>query len=537
MLKKLPVGIQSIKEVIEGDYVYVDKTAHVLKLINEGKYYFMSRPRRFGKSLFVSTLEEVFKGNRKLFSSCDIAKSSYDWTPHPVIHIDFSQTSNQTSKTFKQSLERILREIAKTHGKEIEIPTLPEGLANLVKALSVSGKVVILVDEYDKPILDHLEDTKTADENRNLLRSLFGTLKGLDPYLKFVFTTGISKFSQVSLFSGLNNLDDITITAQFATMMGYTERELELFFCDHIDKIAQEKHTSPSKILSTIKEWYNGYCFFPNSTKVYNPFSTLSYLKYGTEQSYWYRTGTPAFLIEQIKKKFPSTLDLSGSKMKHTQLADIQSIDKIDLRALMWQTGYLTLKNYDSSTALYELDFPNREVREAFFDSLLIEFDESFPSEIATHAKTTKKNLLDCNFQAFFDRIKTFFAKIPYHLSSKGNEGFYHAVFLSLLEGMGLKTSAEDVTNLGRVDLVVETDKTTFIFELKINKNAEVALLQTELKCYAEKYCHQSKQLALIGVNFDTNYRNISDWRGKLFSTEGKLLTGLIPRKTNPLVS
>jgi len=293
----------------------------------------------------------------------------------------------------EKSIERSLSEIALNYGVSIDTPTLQEGLANLVKKLSQIAEVVVLVDEYDKPIIDNLSCTKTADANRDLLRSFFGTLKGLDQHLKLVFITGVSKFAQVSLFSGFNNLQDLTMSPHYSVLMGYTKEELKTVFSPHIEKIAKNKNCNTTSVLTHIKEWYNGYCFSENCELVFNPFSTLSYLNDGLSRSYWFSSGTPSFLIEQIRKKPLAAVELSHAKFKRSQLLDIQNLAKIDLRALMWQTGYLTISGYDPKLDLYELDFPNREVRTAFFDTLLQEFDENFPSDVAIHSERIRNDL------------------------------------------------------------------------------------------------------------------------------------------------
>lgn len=519
MKKKLPVGIQSINEIISSGYVYVDKTAFVEQLIAEGKYYFMSRPRRFGKSLFLSVLKEILGGNRELFIGCQIYSGSYDWQPHPVIYLDFSQIPTSTPDKLEQGLHEVMEKIAKAHGIHIEGSSLQLCLVSLIENLSKKSRVVILVDEYDKPIIDNLSNLDIAEKNRDLLRSFFGTLKGLDDHLKFVFITGVSKFSQVSLFSGFNNLRDITIDPKYSTMMGYTEKEIHHYFHDYVKDIVKERrNTDEHTVFEEIKQWYNGYRFSEQNHPVYNPFSTLNFLITGKSRSYWFRTGTPSFLIEQIRKIPQSATQLSGARATESELLDIRDMRRMDLKALMWQTGYLTIQNYDPHTGLYQLEFPNKEVRTAFFDSLLQEFAEVSPSDVVVHARASKKELETYDLAAFFKRMNGYFAKVPYHLFVGAREGFYHAVFLSLLEGMGITTRAEDPTNIGRIDLFVELQNSIYIFEFKIDKSAEIALEQTLIKKYKEKYSHKNKEIILIGVNFSSQSRNISDWKAERFS-------------------
>src|SRR3990167_6603492 len=318
-MKKLPVGIQSIEEIIRDGYIYVDKTQFAKKLITEGKYYFLSRPRRFGKSLFLNTLEEILSGNKELFKECQIYESDYDWQIYPVIFFDFSLIANRDPIEFKESLKRKLQNIGTEYGLSITAPTVQEGLEALVVGLSKeNNRVVILIDEYDQPIINNLKHLEIAEQNRDLLKDFFGTIKGLDKYLKFTFFTGVSKFSQVSLFSGPNNLTDITMDPEYGEMMGYTEEEVKQSFNKHIQSITKErnllgKKTSEREILDEIRQWYNGYRFSERESSVYNPYSTLRFLAQGKTESYWYSTGTPSFLIDQVKKHPQAAIPLSGT--------------------------------------------------------------------------------------------------------------------------------------------------------------------------------------------------------------------------------
>ena len=282
-MKNLPIGIQTIQDIITKGYIYVDKTQFALELTQTGKHYFLSRPRRFGKSLFVSTLKEIFKGNRALFQGCHIAQSNYDWKPHPVLLLNFGDINNKTPEKLEVDLRDALNTIGEEQGIEVVKPSLESHLKALIKALAKNGRVVILIDEYDKPLIDHLHNQEVAEGNRKLLQDFFGVLKNLDEYIKFTFITGISKFSKVSLFSGANHLNDISMSAQYAAMMGYTQEELTEYFGQHIQAITQKRNQkgqaiSEEEVLAEIKDWYNGYRFSEEEIYVYNPFSTLKYL-------------------------------------------------------------------------------------------------------------------------------------------------------------------------------------------------------------------------------------------------------------------
>ncbi|MEM7175995.1 MAG: AAA family ATPase, partial [Chlamydiota bacterium] len=467
-MKKLPIGIQNLEKILaKGEYIYIDKTRFAYQLIDEGiPHYFLSRPRRFGKSLFVNTLEHIFKGNKELFKGCQIYESDYDWQEYPVIHFDFSQILNKTSKKLETGLEESLQDIAESYGISIAGASIQTQLKRLIINLAKKNKVVVLVDEYDKPIINNLNKLEVATQNRDLMRDFFGVLKGLDQYLKFTFFTGVSKFSQVSIFSGLNNLTDITMNPKYATLMGYTEEEVKRDFKEYIEAIAKERSQKAPNILSQLRKWYNGYRFTEEDTSVYNPYSTLRFLSEHKPQGYWYATGTPSFLIDQVKKHPQSVVILKDLKVSKAMLSDISKLDKIDLAALMFQTGYLTIKDYAEKQSAYFLDFPNKEVRDAFFDSLLQEFAEISPFQVSDRGDEVRKHLDGFELNAFFAIMNNHFAKMSYHLFSNAKEGFYQAVFFTFLEKSGITTMTEVATNIGRIDLACETKKAICIFEL-----------------------------------------------------------------------
>ncbi|MCB1073602.1 MAG: AAA family ATPase [Chlamydiia bacterium] len=537
-MKKLPIGIQSIEKILgEGEYLYVDKTGFIKSLIDEGApYFFMSRPRRFGKSLFLNTLEEIFKGNKELFRGLQIYQSDYDWREHPVLHFDFAKILSETSKDFKKGLEDAIDDFSNLHEIPTEGSSYLSKLNRLITSLSEKNQVVVLVDEYDSAIINHLKNVEVAEKNRDLLKAFFGTLKSLDRYLKFTFITGVSKFSQVSLFSGPNNLTDITMDPKYAGMMGYTEEELKENFQDYIQDIAKNRNkhgnsVSEQDIVEEIRTWYNGYRFSESELSVYNPYSTLRYLSAKKAESYWYSTGTPSFLIDEAKKHPQSVVPLSGTSALKSTLSDISKLDRIHLAALMFQTGYLTINGYNPEENSYDLDFPNKEVKEAFFNSLLQEFTEVDPLEVTRAAKEIKQDLHKLDLNAFFSKMNVHFAKMPYHVFHHAKEGFYQAVFFTFLETSGIKTMAEISTNIGRIDLMTETPETVCIFELKLDKTAEIALTQTERKKYRQRFSMSNKDTLVIGANFSSKSRNINDWKAILYSSEGERIREILPSK------
>ena len=539
-MKELPVDIQHIDKILaKGRYVYVDKTPFAYQLITGGaSNFFLSRPRRFGKSLFLDTLAEIFKGNKELFKECAIYHSDYDWEPHPVLAIDLYRPPCRTANEFEESLKRAVHNLAKAHALSIEVPTAQEGLATLLTTLfeKHQQQVVVLVDEYDRPIVHNLARPAVAQANRELLGDFFGTFKSLSKYLRFLFITGISRFSKVSLFSEANHLDDISMYPQYATLMGYTEEELRAAFAEHIQAIAQARSqpgqsVSEEAVLSEIKQWYNGYRFSESEACVYNPFSTLKFMETQKAKSHWYSTGTPSFLIEQIKKHPASSVSLAGSNALESELADVSNLTEINLKALMFQTGYLTIQDWELDKGLeetvYRLNFPNKEVHKAFYNSLVRNLGKLLPQSISEQAVQLQKELLSLDLSGAVETLNIQFAKIPYDAFKEAKEGFYQAILLLCLELSGLKTCGEVHTNLGRIDLVVQQPKHTFIFELKVDQPAVVALDQIHRKRYQERYLKDGKEIVAVALSFSTKTRNIGEHKAGRYTQEGVLLEEL----------
>ncbi|MBF5059086.1 ATP-binding protein [Candidatus Neptunochlamydia vexilliferae] len=530
-MKKLPIGIQNIREILEEDQVYIDKTLFAQELIKAGKYYFISRPRRFGKSLFLNTLQEILSGNKKLFKRCKIYDSDYDWQKYPVLYLDFSKIANKTPDQLETALRVRLELIAKKHDISIVTADIQVALDTLIVGLSskYKSKVAVLIDEYDKPIIDRLEDLSTARENRDLLKGFFGTLKGLDSELRFMLITGISKFSRVSLFSSLNNLKDITMDPRYAAMMGYTEEELKNAFSDHVQSIVSERQdTSSEKVLEEVREWYNGYRFSKSETCVYNPFSTLNFMDEKEPATYWYTTGTPSFLVNQLKKHPQSMVSIDGTTARGDELMDISSLEHIDLKALMYQSGYFTIKGYNPTSKRYRLGLPNEEVRTAFMYSLTKHFTDNIDVRSSEKfVKALEKHQVDI----LFEHIKVGFSSFAYQVFAGAKERTYQAMLLSMLHGMGFDPLSERATNTGRIDVMLEMPKTTYILELKLDGCADAALDQIRQKEYFKPYTHKGKEIAIIGANFSSEARNISEWKGELLTESGEKLRDLLLEK------
>lgn len=358
--------MQTFSELITGDYIYIDKTKDIHHLFEDGgKYYFLSRPRRFGKSLMLSTLEEIFLGNKELFKDLWIY-DKIEWVKHPIIHIDFTNLDYETDELLKQSLEETLNKIAKQYGVQLTTVNYKTRFGELIEELSSAGQVVILVDEYNKPIIDHIRDRNAAEANRKTLVNFYSVIKSADKFIKFAFLTGVSKFSIVSVFSGLNNLRDITLSRNFSTLLGCTQQELNAYFGGYIDRLSDQTGFERELLLSKIRDWYNGYSW-DGETFVYNPFSLLNLFKENSFDNFWFSTGTPHFLIELIKQQ-PGVLPELDRWPVRSHAFDSYDLDHLEIAPLLFQTGYLTITSIsiDGEKKSCYLDYPNQEVKESF---------------------------------------------------------------------------------------------------------------------------------------------------------------------------
>ena len=511
LLKKLPIGISTLRDIINEDYLYIDKTHIALELINSGRYYFLSRPRRFGKSLFLDTLRTIFDGDKELFKGLYIY-DKYDFKKYPVIRISF----NDGKFTSKESFNQYLYELMDKNQRDLEISCPKDfSMSGCFKRLieeaynKYNQKVVILVDEYDKPILDNIENTEIAREMREELKGFYSVIKGSDEYLKFVFITGVSKFSKVSLFSGLNNIDDITLDSKYATICGYTQNDVETTFAKHLE----------GQDFAKIKHWYNGYKFLGEG--VYNPFDILLFISKGfTYDNYWFSTATPTFLLKLLEKNNYFLPDLENI-VKDRKMLDSFDVDYIELETLMWQTGYLTIDRVETilDDRSYYLTIPNQEVRVSLLGSFA-----DFMSKIQNPKATTNKillSLIDADLSSLQIAIKSLFASIPYYLYTNNpmfeREGYYVSVFYAYLKAMGLEIVVEKTTNKGRIDMVIKMSETIYVIEFKVDDPN--ALSQIKEMKYHEQYLSDERDIYLIGLEFDTKDRNISkvEWEKVVF--------------------
>ena len=468
-MKKLPLGIQNFRKIIEGDYVYVDKTRYVYDIINNASYYFLSRPRRFGKSLFLDTLSEAFSGDKELFKGLYIYDTDYAFSKYPVIRLDMSNISNETPEILEKSLFAALQMRVIAEGLTI-ISDIPSDIfKTLIEALyeKYQQRVVVLIDEYDKPILDHLTNLETAEANRQVLRGFYGILKSMDPYLRLTFITGVSKFTKTSIFSELNNLFDITLTEEYANICGIAIEDLCGYFGEHIAYLASLPRFKRYDDLSEkILAWYDGYSW-DGCTRVINPFSLLSFLKQKRFAGFWYMSGTPSFLLKLLKNKPESFLTLNKLEISERVL-DIFDLNNMEIEPLLFQTGYLTIQEtrIPDDTASYLLKIPNLEVREALYMNIIAVFTEK--GEVFTEAtyRKVKESLKAGDPQNVLTLLKSLFAAIPYQLHID-REAYYHSIFFAVMNVLGFDMEAEVSTAKGRVDAVLELEDKVYVMEFK----------------------------------------------------------------------
>ncbi len=513
--KPLPIGIQTFRKIIESGRLYVDKTRHLYPLLKQGGgVYFLSRPRRFGKSTLLSTFEEIFLGHRELFQGLWIDHADYDWKSFPIIRLDLNDYNPE--RPLSDFLLRLLHKQASSSG--LHLPddlNYSEAFYELIERTYLQSEgstpVVVLIDEYDKPLISTLSDKNLATLNQKTLKHFYSVLKSSDRYLHFVFLTGVSKFSQVGVFSGLNHLDDLSWMDSYANLLGWDQEELETNFQFYLQQLAQAHQMSLEQTLEKIRIQYNGYRFSKRECYVYNPFSTMLALHHQSFEDYWFQSGTPTFLIDLIRRRNFDLPKMEGLMLRAKSFS-AYDVDKLQLPPLLFQTGYLTIRNYQPDRDTYTLGYPNREVRNGFNEQLLDSFLEA-ETEIGESLLNEMWNaLLDHDFPVFFDVLHTLLAKIPYNIQI-AQESYYQSIFYLIFSLLGVDIQAEVTTNRGRIDAVIETDDSVFLFEFKLNNRAETALQQIEERGYGEKYRRSGKQVVCIGMNFEEATRNVGEYQ------------------------
>ncbi len=504
-MKPLPVGIQTFRNLIEGGYLYIDKTQYLYNLVLNSKgAYFLSRPRRFGKSLMLSTLEEIFLGNKELFKDLWIYKADFPWIKHPVIRMDFSKQKATSVEALTEFIHNELNDIAQSYGVTLERTYYYEKFQELIKKLSQHGKVVILIDEYDKPIIDHLEDTDKAIEMREIMKGFFTVLKGNDEFIRFLLLTGVSKFSKAGVFSNLNHLADISLRDPYSSLLGITESELLFYFPEYINEVSLIEKLTMEETITKIRQFYNGYQFSAYGTTVYNPFSTLLLFDSKSFTHHWFETGTPEFLIKLILKK---NYDILEIPLQVEEMAfSTYDIEDLSLTPLLFQTGYLTIKAYDRDLLVYTLDYPNFEVRQAFSNFLLKKLEKNRLSEsyLIKMIQAIQKD----DFELYISHLRTIFSNIDYDLHI-ANEKYYQTIFYLIFSLLGMKIKAEVKTNIGRIDVVIE-NKSIYILEFKLNGTKEEALAQIKTKKYYERFLKKDKPIYLVGLEFQN--KNVGEY-------------------------
>lgn len=508
MPKKLPLGLQDFKGIIEDGYKYIDKTRYLYQMTSSGKYFFLSRPRRFGKSITINTLHELFSGSRELFEGLWI-QDKWDWNKkHPVLRLTFTGIGF-VEQGLEAGMHYLLNKNIKDHGlPAVDLPVSGK-FEYLIQALSERGKVVVLIDEYDAPIIHYLGvDTQRAIQNRELLREFYTVLKNNDSYLEFVFLTGVSKFSKTGIFSGLNNLTDLSIHPAYATMLGYTQSELEHHFSEEIENTAHTMNLSREALLNEMKTWYNGYRFEENAESVYNPVSINNFFSLQKFENFWFATGTPTFLINLLKKD--GIFDLNHTRQT---VLDFDSFDLEDIRTygLLYQTGYLTIQSRDAF-GQYTLDYPNLEVKNAMLAYLLEAFGGVSKGTGISTAIRMEIAFMENDLETVIRSLQAIFADIPYFLVEKYPEKFFHAAIHLLFTYIGIRVRSEVCTTEGRADSMVETPTHVYILEYKLDKSPQAALDQIKQKKYYRSAWTTGKPVVGVGVNFSSKTRNIEAW-------------------------
>lgn len=510
--KIYPIGIQNFEKIRKDGYFYIDKTALIYQLVKTGSYYFLSRPRRFGKSLLLSTLEAYFQGKKELFDGLAMEKLEKDWIKYPILHLDLNAEKYTAPEALDQVLESALRGWEALYGAQDYERTFASRFQGIIqRACDKTGqRVVVLVDEYDKPMLQAIGNDELQKSYRETLKAFYGALKSKDGCIKFGMLTGVTKFGKVSVFSDLNNLDDISMRNQYIDICGINEQELHDNLEDELHSLASAQGMTYDEICAKLQEYYDGYHFTHNSIGMYNPFSLLNTFKYNEFGSYWFETGTPTYLVELLKKHH---YDLRRMAHEETTATVLNSIDSTSDNPIpvIYQSGYLTIKGYDQRFGIYRLGFPNREVEEGFINFLLPFYANTNAVESQFEIQKFVREVESGDYDSFFRRLQSFFADTPYELV-RDLELHYQNVLFIVFKLVGFYVKAEYHTSAGCIDLLLQTDKFIYVMEFKLDGTAEEALLQINEKHYAQPFENNDRKLFKIGVNFSAEMRNIEKW-------------------------
>ncbi len=510
MEKNLTTSVYTFSKIIEQNFLYIDKTKLIYDIVkNPTGIYFMSRPRRFGKSLTLSTFESIFSGEKELFKGLFIYNKSFDWKKYPIIHLSLNKMRAKNADELEENLIIAVDRIAKSYKIKLETKRSYQKFEELIDELYKIDSVVILIDEYDKPLLDNVNNKAERTGIKETLKSFYSVIKGSEKYLRFVFLTGVSKFSRVSVFSDLNNLDDLTMNNKYGTVLGFTQDEVDKYFGDRIKKIAKKQNKDYKELREKLRDTYNGYRFCEENARVYNPVSLTKFVMEERIRHYWFETGTPTFLLELMKENNYNLMKLEELKLNAAAFSTYE-IENLRIEPLLFQTGYLTIKEYNEKDDQYTLSYPNLEVKGAFLNYLTDYYTPVSKEDAPNYIIELKNAVRDNKIDEFMKILKIFFANIDYDLHID-NEKYYQTIFYLVFTMLGFRISAEVKTNKGRIDAVIETDTHTYIFEFKLFDTAKNAMKQIEDKKYSEKYLLNKKQIVLIGVGFDKETKNIKD--------------------------
>ncbi|WP_455622233.1 AAA family ATPase [Parabacteroides sp.] len=508
-----PIGIQTFSEIREGNYVYVDKTALVYGMTHaDSKYVFLSRPRRFGKSLLTSTLHSYFEGRKDLFEGLAIERLEKEWTSYPVLHFDMSTAKHMDKERLLSELERKLYDYEQIYGRDESAIYTNQRLESLIKrAYAQTGqKAVVLIDEYDAPLLDVVHEEKELPKLRDVMRNFYSPLKACDPYLRFVFLTGITKFSQLSIFSELNNIKNISMLPEYAALCGITEEEMREQMGEGIGRLADNLGVSPEDALGALKSNYDGYHFTWPSPDIYNPFSLLNALADSRLDSYWFGSGTPTYLIEMLRKYQVIPQEIGNRRCVAADF-DAPTERMTSVTPLLYQSGYITIKGYSRFGSLYTLDIPNKEVRIGLMRSLLPNYVRH-PAELNTLVVDMAEKIYNGDMEGGLCLLRTYLSTIPY-CDNTHYEGHYQQLLYVIFTLIGNYVDVEVRTPKGRVDMVLHTPGTLYVVELKIDSSADAAMNQIDLKEYPERFALCALPIVKVGINFDSEKRTIEGWR------------------------
>ena len=513
--KELTTSKYNFKSIINGNCMYVDKTEEIYNLVSKTDgQFFLSRPRRFGKSLTLSTLESYFKGEKELFKGLYIYdKKDLGWKKYPIIKLSMNLVSSKTADEFDRKLCNELEDIAEDYELELKRDGASERFKELIKKLhkKYDSTIVILIDEYDKPILDNIGDKEEVLNIRTFLKGFYGMVKAMEEYLRFTFITGVSKFTQVSVFSDLNNLKDITMNENFATICGFKQEECEKYFDEWIVENAVKNKMTKADYLEKLRVLYNGIRFSRKEIKVYNPVSFTLAMEDGNFDYYWFETGTPSMLLKLLKQNNYNIVDFEGIELDSSTFSSYE-VDRIKIEALLFQTGYLTIVGYNERTDLYILSYPNMEVKTAFIKYLTEYFTPVSATEYPKLLNYLEDGFINNDLELIFDKVlKVFYAEIDYDIKLK-YEKYYQTIFYCIFMMLGTRIETEVKTNDGRMDCVIKTDTNIYIFEFKLDKTTKEAIAQIKEKEYYNKYLLDGRELILVGVNFDSKTGTIGEW-------------------------